>query len=334
MISRRHFVRACFASPLLLKRRILAPDRIITVTGEIKASSLGQTLIHEHVLVDFIGADKITPDRWEHQNVIDKVLPYLLEVKSRGIKSIVECTPAFLGRDVVLLQKLANKSGLQILTNTGFYGASDNKYLPSFAVTETAGQLAERWINEFKNGLDGTSIKPGFIKISVNPGSLSELHSKIIKAAALTHLQTGLTIYSHTGPPIPAYEQLEILKQTGVHPSAFVWVHANGRDEDFVKIAKMGAWISLDGIDSGNLDKNFEIISHLKSKGLLNKVLISHDAGWYKPGEPNGGAFKGFTTIPDKFIPFLKSKSFNQNDIDQIMIANPSKMLSTEVRKM
>ncbi|MCE7039897.1 phosphotriesterase [Dyadobacter sp. CY312] len=334
MFSRRLFIQTCFASPLLLKSPAYGDTKIVTLSGEINASKLGRTLIHEHVLVDFIGADKINPNRWEHDQVIKKVLPYLLDIKAKGIKTIVECTPAFLGRDVKLLQKLAHQSGLQILTNTGFYGASDNKYLPSFALTETATELANRWIAEFKRGIDGTDVKPGFIKIGVNPGSLSDLHKKLISAAAIAHLQTGLTIYSHTGPAIPAFEQLEILKQSGVHPSAFVWVHANGSDEDFLKIAKMGAWISLDGIDDGNMDKNAKTISLLKSSGLLNKVLISHDAGWYKPGEPDGGAFKGFTTISDKFIPYLKSNGFKQKEIDQILINNPSQMLAIQVRKM
>ena len=34
------------------------------------------------------------------------------------------------------------------------------------------------------------ALKPGFIKIGVDPGSLSELHIKLITAAAMTHLKT------------------------------------------------------------------------------------------------------------------------------------------------
>jgi phosphotriesterase-related protein len=132
-ISRRQFVKACTAAPLLLQDFNLKGDFTYSVNGKINVSQLGTALIHEHVLVDFIGADKITPDRWKHEEVIKKVLPYLLEIKARGIQTIVECTPAFIGRDVLLLQKLSRQSGLNILTNTGYYGASDNKYLPKWA---------------------------------------------------------------------------------------------------------------------------------------------------------------------------------------------------------
>lgn len=332
MQSRRRFIQSCISLPLLAKIPAWVEPRIMTVSGEISTDVLGNTLVHEHVLVDFIGADKITPQRWEHDAVINKILPYLLEMKAKGINSIAECTPAYLGRDVLLLRKLAKLSGLHILTNTGFYGASNDKYLPSFAHTENALELAKRWISEFSNGIDGTDIKPGFIKIGVNPGSLSHLHKKLIEAAALTHLQTGLTICSHTGPALPAHEQLEILKHHGVHPSAFVWVHANGTHEDFQKLGNIGCWISLDGIHNDNMEQNAAILLMLKANKLLGQVVISHDAGWYKPGEPNGGVIRGYTTISDQFIPLLYTKGFSKADIRQLLVENPANMLAIKVR--
>lgn len=296
-------------------------------------SQMGMSLIHEHVLVDFIGADKISVDRWKHTEVIQKVLPYLREIKQRGIATLVECTPAFIGRDVVLLKKLSEQSGLHILTNTGYYGASDNKYLPQWAFSETAEQLADRWIAEFENGIDGTGIRPGFIKTGVNNGKLSQLHQKLVKAAALTHLKTGLTICSHTGPALPAREEIEILKNSGVHPSAFVWVHASGSAEELENVGQSGCWISLDGVNTDNISKHTELITFLKNKGRLGQVLISHDAGWYRPGEPGGGEFRGFTTISDQLIPALKAQGFTEGDIRTLMVGNPAKAFAISIRK-
>jgi phosphotriesterase-related protein len=335
MTSRRNFLQICLASPFITGNFTLAEEPVYTVNGKIHASALGKTLIHEHILVDFIGAGKIHPSRWDHQKVIDKVLPYLLEIKARGITSLADCTPAYLGRDVLLLQKLSALSGLHILTNTGYYGASDNKFLPAFAYRETASQLADRWIREFNEGIEGTGIKPGFIKTGVNPGPLSPLHQKLVRAAALTHLETGLTICSHTGPPLPAFEEIEILKKEGVHPNAFVWVHARSEDNnDYVKAAKMGAWISLDGISEDNIEKQVSLIKFMKAQNLLNKVLISHDAGWYQPGEKNGGKFRHYTTISDKLVPLLLSEGFTNTDIDQLLIQNPAAVFTIKKHKM
>ncbi|MGN7887763.1 phosphotriesterase family protein [Dyadobacter sp. 22481] len=332
-ISRRHFLATLGAAPIITGATLAEPPYTYSVQGKIAVSKLGPALIHEHVLVDFIGADKISPDRWRHDEVIRKVLPYLLEIKQRGIQTLVECTPAFIGRDVILLKKLSELSGLNILTNTGYYGASDNKYLPKWAFTETAEQLAARWVTEFEKGIEGTGIRPGFIKTGVNNGKLSELHQKLIRAAALTHLKTGLTICSHTGPALPAREEIEILMQSGVHPSAFVWVHASGSAEELENVGQSGCWISLDGVNTENIGKHVEWISFLKNKRRLGQVLISHDAGWYRPGEPDGGAFRGFTTISDKLVPALKEHGFTDSDIHTLMVTNPAKALAIRIRK-
>jgi phosphotriesterase-related protein len=258
-----------------------------------------------------------------------------MEVKKFGVKSIFDCTPAFLGRDVILLKILSKESGLQIITNTGYYGAVGNKYLPPWAFTETAQQLAARWINEFENGIDNTPVKPGFIKISVDASEkLSDVHQKLVRAAAITHLKTGLTIFSHTGPAHAAFQEIEILKQSGVHPSAFVWVHAqNEKDKTlFLKAAKMGVWVSLDGIAWGDVDDYTDSLVKLKEAGMLNRTLISHDAGWYKPDEPDG-EFKGYTNIFTKLIPRLNQKGFTQKDIDQLLIQNPAEATRLAVKR-
>lgn len=334
LLSRRDFIKA--GAGLLFLPQMDKVQKVMTVNGEIPATAMGKTLIHEHFLVDFIGADKINTERWDRETVVKKVLPYLLEVKKFGVKTIFDCTPAFLGRDVILLQTLAEKSGLHILTNTGYYGAVNNKYLPSLAFTETYEELAKRWIAEFENGIDATAIKPGFIKISVDAGPLSELHQKIVKAAAVTHLQTGLTICSHTGIAIPAFEQINLLREMKVHPSAFVWTHAQAEKDKslHIKAAATGAWISLDGIGWGDVEDYAKSIANLRAAGFLNKILISHDAGWYKPGEEGGGEFKGYTNIFTKLIPLLKKKDFTRDHIQQLLTKNPADAFGIRVRKV
>jgi len=332
-ISRRKFIKAGTAFFLLFKTS--KPLSVITVHGKIPAAAMGITLIHEHFLVDFIGADKIDINRWNRGEVIKKVLPFLLEAKQHGVKTIMDCTPSFLGRDVLLQKTLAEKSGLQVITNTGYYGAVQNKYLPQWAFTETHEQIAARWINEFENGIDDTTVKPGFIKIGVDAGALSPLHQKLVKAAALTHVRTGLTICSHTGIAVPAFEQIVLLQKMNVHPSAFVWTHAQD-EEDIslhIKAAKLGAWISLDGIGWGNVEKYAGSIDNLTKAGLLNKVLISHDAGWYKPGEPEGGTFTGYTNIFTTLVPLLKSRGFTDGDIAQLLVKNAAAAFAVRVRK-
>lgn len=329
--SRRKFLKqgalllATSANPLSFELPF-AKAEIMTVNGPIKSRAMGMSLIHEHILVDFIGADKISVDRWDREAVIKKVLPYLQEIKDLGVKTLVECTPAYLGRDARLLDELSDRSAIQIITNTGYYGARQNQHLPEHAFRESAEELAERWVNEFAKGIDGTSIKPGFMKIGVDTGSLSDIHQKLIRAAAITHKATGLSIASHTGPALAAFEQIEILKTEGVKPSAFIWVHSqNEKDaQKHVEAAQQGAWVSLDGVSENNVNIYLEILQKLKAEKLLHKVLLSHDAGWYRPGEPNGGEFRPYTDLFAFMLPAMREAGFSEVDIRTIMVKNPA----------
>lgn len=309
---------------------------IMTVNGPVKTKNTGIWLTHEHVLVDFIGADSITPSRYDRLAVILKVLPFLKEAKQLGCGTFVECTPAYLGRDPLLLKALSDSTGLNIITNTGYYGAVNNKYIPSSAFQKSAEDLSSIWTEEWENGIENTGIKPGFIKIAVNRDSLSEFHSTLVRAAALTHLKTGLTIASHTGPSIPAFQQIEILKKEGVSPEAFIWVHAlNEKDiSKLAEAASSGAWISLDNLNDNNSEELISIMKLLKVKGFLNKVLVSHDAGWYDPAKENGGDFRGFSTLFLKLIPMMKHEGFTGEEIEQVFITNPTAAYSVRIRKL
>ena len=310
-----------------------AEKQIITVNGPIPASTLGIALSHEHVLVDFIGADSTGYHRWDREEVANRVLPYLTEIKQYQVKALMECTPAYLGRDPWLLRTLSSKSGLHIITNTGFYGAHANSYIPSEFLQLTAEDLSGIWVDEFLNGIEGSGVKPGFIKIGVDSDEmLSREHLKLITAAGLAHKQTGLVIASHTGPDGPALEQIKVLKSLDINPSAFIWVHAQrGSLEGNIKAAEMGSWISLDNVNP-NLPEGsaFDVswyaerILDLKEAGYLNRLLISHDAGWYKPEEENGGTFRGFTGIFTALIPELEKNGFSQADLKLLLEVNPA----------
>ena len=305
----------------------LTSPEIMTVLGPVPASEMGTTLEHEHVLVDFIGADSTGYHRWDKQEVIEKAMPYLMEIQALGCETFVECTPAYLGRDPELLKMLSEKTGMNIITNTGFYGAKENKYIPSRVSGMTAEELAAEWIAEFNDGIEGTGIRPGFIKISVDRDeTLSVMHEKLIRAAALTHLETGLVIMSHTGTDEPAFNQLAVLKDMNVPAGAFIWTHAQrGSSEGKIKAAESGAWISLDNIKTKNLEDHVQYLQEMKTAGLLNHVLISHDSGWYRVGEEDGGKYNGYTAIFNEFIPALRNIGFTEPEIQQLLVKNPAR---------
>jgi phosphotriesterase-related protein len=306
---------------------------IETVTGPVDSAALGLTLMHEHVLVDFIGVAEVSRARYDADAVFRTVLPYLQQVRSLGCAAIVECTPAYLGRDAQLLQRLSEASGVRILSNTGYYGAAKDKHVPAFAFRETAERLAARWIREAERGLDATSIKPAFMKIGVDEAPLSDIDAKLVRAAAITHRATGLPIASHTGTGAAAMAELDLLDAAGVPSSAFIWVHAQSeRDESFHdRAARRGAWVEFDGISPAGLGRHLELVQRMKREGLLAHVLLSHDAGWYHVGEPGGGQFRPYTTLFTDFIPGMKSAGFSDAEVQRLLVENPRRALARRI---
>jgi predicted metal-dependent phosphotriesterase family hydrolase len=307
----------------------------MTVNGLMAADKMGFALTHEHILVDFIGTGKIDPSRYDADEVFHIALPKLLSAKERGCKTFIECTPAYLGRNVKLLKRLSEASGLNILTNTGYYGALGEKYLPAHAYTETAKQIAARWINEWENGIDNSGIKPGFIKSGVDKYPLSAVQQKIVEAAAITHLATGLTIGIHTGDGQAAMEELRIIQSKGVSAEAWIWIHAQNEKnrELHIRVAKAGGWVSFDGVNAESLPACLAFLKDMKSENLLGHILLSHDAGWYHVGEPHGGNYHDYNTIMDKLIPLMTENGFTEKEIQLLFIINPAKAFTIKIRK-
>ena len=341
-INRRNFIQKSIlasTSAMILPHLTWAAaeeDIVMTVRGPIRSSTLGFTLTHEHILVDFIGAEKYSKNRYDVDEVYNTALPFLKDVKNKGCSTFMDCSPAYLGRDVQLFKRLAETTGLNILTNTGYYGAASELFLPPHVYTESAEQIAARWIKEWTNGIEGTGIKPGFIKTSVDNAPLTNAQRKIIEAAALTHLATGLTIAVHTGNGEAAKEQLTILNSYGVSPSARIWVHAqNEVDKTYhITTAQLDGWVSFDGVNPETVDANVKSLKYMKAENLLHRVLVSQDSGWYHVGEAKGGIFKSYNCIFTQFIPALKQNNFTTADIDLIFKKNPAKAFTIAIRKL
>jgi predicted metal-dependent phosphotriesterase family hydrolase len=309
---------------------------INTVRGPLPSEKLGIPLMHEHVLVDFVGADKVSRDRYNPEEVFGVALPFLQELYAAGCRTLVECTPAYLGRDPALLIKLSKASGLNIVTNTGYYGAANDKFIPQHAYNETPEQLADRWSQEFTESIERTNIRPGIMKIGVDKGPLSEIDAKLVRAAALTHLRTGLTIASHTDDGVAALEELNLLKKEGVAASAFIWVHAQSepQTEKHFNAVKQGAWVEYDGISEESLDKHINLVKSMIDRGFIHRTLVSQDAGWYDVGKPGGGKYRGYKTLFTRFIPELKKSGVSEAQVRRLLVDNPKEALLPKVRSL
>lgn len=297
----------------------------MTVTGEIQSNKMGFTLPHEHILVDFIGAEETGKHRYNPKEVIKVMFPYLMDIQKLGVTTFIDCTPMYLARDVSILKELANRTKLNILTNTGLYGREP--YIPKQAYTQSIEKLAGQWIQEANEGIEGTGIKPGFIKTAVDGGKFTDIEKKLIEVAAVVSKKTNLTIATHTCFGEKAIQILEVLEAYDVNPQKWIFVHANIEEkiELISQVAERGAWIELDGVgQEGQNDKIINILDILLDQEYQDQILLSQDAGCFFVGEPNGGEIRPFSPFITEFLPMLHDHGIQDNLIQKITVENPA----------
>ncbi len=308
--------------------------KIMTVNGPIEPGELGFCLPHEHILSRF-GSEPTEPPAFDREAARAAAVPYLQYLRELGIGAVADCTAYSFGRDPELLGQLSRESGLHILTNTGFYGAADDRYVPERAFDLPAPSIAALWIDELADGIGQSGRRPGFVKTAVDSGSLSGIDAKLVRAAALVHKATGLTLAVHTGNNLEAAEmQLAILAEEGVSPRAWTWTHAQAVPEagPLIAAAERGAWISLDGIKtpyylagklqgSNTLDRHLHHLSALRRANLLDRVLLSHDGSTFPPDLDQR---RPMDILSNTFIPLLRAGGYSEDEIFQLTVSNPA----------
>jgi len=238
---------------------------------------------------------------------------------------------------VLLLREMAQRSGLQIITNVGYYAAVDKKYVPEVARTHTAEALAAAWESEWLQGIGNTGIRPGFIKLGVGSTPLDSLEKKLVTAGMLLSNRSGLTLYVHTGGDESILSQAALAASLDFNLNKLVWVHAqNGSDTVRTEMARKGVWISLDGVSFPRLDEYIRMVTNMKEAGLLHRVLLSHDDGW-SAVETTGdlemqlfdnGNTEPYTTLESGLLPALRNRGFSEQELTLLLVENPARALA------
>lgn len=296
-----------------------------TTAGPIPVETLGLILPHEHIFTDLRGPE--TPDygQADAEDVVRVMKPLLSEAKARGVDLIVECTTVGVGRNARIIARLAEETGLRIVLPTGVYGR-DN-FAPRAYREMSQAELTAWMVWEITNGIDGTAVKAGFIKTASTRAGLTALEERYLRASAQAAKRTGVVIASHTGAGSVAVRQADILDEEGLPLHRFIWVHAQSeQDLNFHRqLARRGVYIEFDSLGQPNPgdERMIEIIREMTAAGFAERILLSHDAGWYRPGEPNGGKQRPYTHLVDVFLPKLRAAGFDESTIKTLTIENP-----------
>ena len=308
---------------------------ITTTAGNMDAAEAGLILPHEHIFTDLRGPDKPGYGEADPADVIRVMKPLLLQAKKAGVNTLVECTTIGVGRNVAVISRLAGETGLNIVVPTGVYGRAN--FAPKKYADMSEDQLAQWMMAEIMVGIEGTGVRAGFIKTAASEKELRPLEEKFLRASGRAALQTGVAIASHTTAGTVARTQVEVLQRLQLPADRFIWVHAQAEpDLEFHKdFAKRGVYIELDSVGSSDQEdeKIIKIIRALVEAGFEDRILVSHDAGWYNPGQPSGGKQRGFTALTTSFIPKLQGAGFSDAQVKKLTRQNPFRAFSRSTGK-
>ncbi|CCQ93458.1 putative hydrolase [[Clostridium] ultunense Esp] len=297
---------------------------ITTVKGKVKR--LGKTYIHEHIKLDLSGHKK-DPDT--NYNDTNEVMLELKELKKKGIDSIVEVTNRGMGRDVLIMVELAERTGLNIIASTGFY---KEPFLPQYFYQLSDKELSNMLIKDIEEGMDGTHIKAHVLgEVGTSHNRITDTERRLFYIIGNVHLNTGRPIFTHTTLGTMALEQIQILEERNVDLEKVLIGHMdlNYNMEYHLRVADKGCYLGFDTIGKINYqpDENrIQLIKELVARGHENQIVLSLDLTRKSHLKKYKGI--GYSYIVDKFIPLLIESGIKEETISKFLVDNPNRLLN------
>jgi phosphotriesterase-related protein len=339
--------------------------KVLTVTGPIEPAALGETLMHEHIFINFeqpipeqpkhateveISRQKLTLANlwavrggvWNADNDFlgdfDTAYDELMAYKRVGGGTIVEVSNIRLGRDPHALARISRATGLNVVMGAGWY---QKRYHPLNMDQLTLEEMTQTIVKDIAQGVDGTSSRSGIIgEIGINGNPLTPNELKSTRASARAARLTGAPMSFHIG----GYREekltiLDIVASEGVPLQRVVMGHSNSLLMDLPLARRVLArgvilefdWLGALGSPGGFLGPSDDLkvargIVQLVKEGFVDQIVISHDVCTKLQLQKYGGF--GYTYIDEYFLPALRKSGLSEADIHKIMVVNPARQLT------
>jgi len=310
--------------------------KIRTVTGEIEISQLNYVLMHEHLKIGYAGwhLDPFSP-KYIKEEVKERAVDLLSELKSHGVNCIVDPCPMELGRDPEFMAEISQLSGVYIVCSTGF-DLEERGNLLAIRRLSTE-QILEIYLKEIEDGIGETGIRPGIIKAATGYNAITSYEEKCLTAASMAASQSGLSIITHTEKGTMGLEQVRLFNQFGVASNKCLIGHccANHDLSYHVGIMEEGAYVGFDRFGNNFFAKDemrIGTLTGLIHMGYSKQLMISCDSVCHYMGRmpfPKD-SIKNWNPlyIFNGVIPSLREKGVTMEQINTILSDNPKRYFS------
>jgi phosphotriesterase-related protein len=313
-----------------------------TVQGAVDAGELGLTLVHEHVRFRDEAVVEQWPGRYDDQLELDAALVAVNAAKEHGVRTIVDPTAMFGGRDVRFMRTVAEQTGVRIVACTGIYSYD---YLPHYFQNRDVDVMADHFVEDIEVGAQGTEIRAAFLKCAADAAGVTENVEKIHRAVARASVQTGAPIMAHSMPAVDtAPRQIEIFEQEGVDPAKIQIAHCGDTDDvAYIEaLIERGVYVGLDryGLEMFlPIDRRNATAAELLRRGHAERLMISQDfcatIDWFPPEaaevfEGNGSIRNwSMTLVFDEVVPALREQGAMDDEAFQtVFVENPKRWLT------
>ena len=338
------------------------------VLGPISPESLGHTQVHEHVLCDLTrktnpdavlpgsldGPSAITLENYyrvrrEHPPVnlrLDELETAVAEIalyRDAGGQTLVDATSIGLVRDPIGLREVAQRTGVNIVMGCGFYW---HDYHPAELPDMSVEEVRDVIVGDLLVGAEGTDVRAGVIgEIGLGwPVHPDEM--KVLRAATLAQLETGVGLIVHPGHHETApFLALAEIEETGGTADRVVMSHIDRTlftTADVLALAATGCFVEFDlfgqemsyypfrqaekTVFMPNDATRIDYIVAMIEAGFLDRVLVSQDVCNKTTLRAYGG--EGYVHILEHVIPLMRSKGLTDSQIRVITVDNPRRVLT------
>jgi phosphotriesterase-related protein len=316
--------------------------QVQTVEGPVEADELGLTLAHEHVRFRDEAVFEQWPGRYDDQLELEAALLAVNQAKERGVRTIVDPTAMFGGRDVRFMKRVAEQTGVRIVACTGIYSYD---YLPHYFANRDVDVMADHFVEDIEIGVQGTDIRAAFLKCAADAAGVTENVEKIHRACARASVQTGAPIMAHSMPAVgTGPRQLEIFREEGVDMAKVHVAHCGDSDDiDYIEgLLDQGVYVGLDryGLEMYMpIDKRNSTTAELLRRGHVERLMISQDfcatIDWFPPEAAEvfegQGAIRNWsmTLVFDEVVPWLREQGvLDDAAFETVFVENPKRWLT------
>ena len=298
---------------------------IRTVLGDISPDQLGVTYMHEHLIID---SPIVANDfNFIHlPNEIDAINEVNL-CKKVGVGAMLDCMPLGSGRDAKKLARIAEATGVNIISATGLH---HDRYYNEDDILEksSADQLAELFLRDINDGMDGTTAKAGVIKVVTSGPNIKDREIKLFEGAAIAHKRSGAPIISHCEHGTGAIEQLNLFSKFNIPLTKVILSHTD-KSADLGyhhEILSSGVYVEYDqSLRQANEAKpaSAQLTTAMVGAGFINQIMMGTDGARRTLWSSLNGA-PGLAWLYTGWSKKLIESGLNSDDLNQIFIANPA----------